>query len=61
MALTTMTTKGQVTVPKPMRDALGLKPGSKVEFEYAGAGRATIRAARRSDKGRFASVRLRGD
>jgi AbrB family looped-hinge helix DNA binding protein len=31
---TTVTSKGQVTIPKRMRDAVGLKPGSKVEFEY---------------------------
>jgi AbrB family looped-hinge helix DNA binding protein len=27
-----MTTKGQVTVPKQIRDELGLKPGDEVEF-----------------------------
>ena len=31
----TMTSKGQVTVPKGIRDALGLSPGSQVEFELA--------------------------
>lgn len=31
---TTVTSKGQVTIPKRMRDAAGLKPGSKVESEY---------------------------
>jgi AbrB family looped-hinge helix DNA binding protein len=31
---TTVTSKGQVTIPKRVRDAAGLKPGSKVEFEY---------------------------
>ncbi|HRP97540.1 MAG TPA: AbrB/MazE/SpoVT family DNA-binding domain-containing protein [Rhodocyclaceae bacterium] len=29
---TTLTSKGQVTIPKRIRDALGLAPGCKVEF-----------------------------
>ena len=29
---TTATRKGQVTIPKPIRDALGLHPGMSVEF-----------------------------
>lgn len=29
---TTLTRKGQVTIPKPIRDALGLHPGMSVEF-----------------------------
>lgn len=31
---TKITTKGQVTVPKTIRDLLGLKPGSEVNFRY---------------------------
>ena len=27
-----VTTKGQVTIPKPIRDQLGIGPGSEVEF-----------------------------
>ena len=33
-----VTTKGQVTIPKKIRDALGITPGSKVEFDIAGSG-----------------------
>lgn len=29
----TVTTKGQATIPAPIRDKLGLKPGGKVIFE----------------------------
>jgi len=42
---TTMTVKGQVTVPKDVRDALGLKPGEQVEFDWNAAGEAIIRKA----------------
>ena len=30
--MTTVTSKGQITIPKQVRDALGLMPGSQVEF-----------------------------
>jgi antitoxin PrlF len=30
---TTVTTKGQVTIPQRVRERLGIVPGSKVEFE----------------------------
>lgn len=32
MLITTVTQKGQVTIPKEIRDYLGLDTGSKVEF-----------------------------
>lgn len=32
MAAATMTSIGQLTVPKGLRDRLGLKPGDKIEF-----------------------------
>ncbi len=31
--MSTVTSKGQVTLPKKVREALGLVPGSQVEFE----------------------------
>ena len=31
--MATVTRKGQITLPKAARDALGLEPGSQVDFE----------------------------
>lgn len=39
-----LTSKGQVTIPKRVRDALGIAPGSKVEFGMEAPGRAFVRA-----------------
>ena len=33
-----VTSKGQVTIPKRVRDALGITPGSTVEFDLLGGG-----------------------
>ncbi|MBB3693062.1 AbrB/MazE/SpoVT family DNA-binding domain-containing protein [Sphingomonas sp. BK580] len=41
--LTNLTVKGQVTIPKDGRDALGLRPGEPVEIELRGEGEAVIR------------------
>ena len=38
MAVVSVTSKGQVTIPKRVRQALGITPGSKVEFELEGGG-----------------------
>lgn len=58
---TTLTSKGQVTIPKKIRDALRLGPGSAVEFSVNDAGEIVVRKAGRQLPGakrdRFASVR----
>lgn len=36
MEPTSVTSKGQVTIPKPLRQRLGLRQGSKVEFVLVG-------------------------
>ena len=36
--MSTMTVKGQVTIPKAVRDAAGLKPGDKVDFRATASG-----------------------
>jgi AbrB family looped-hinge helix DNA binding protein len=33
-----VTTKGQVTIPKDVREALGIEPGDEVEFERTESG-----------------------
>ena len=58
---TTVTSKGQVTIPKKVREFLGLVPGSAVDFEVSGEREVTLRPAGRNSrrpKNRFA--RLRG-
>ena len=39
---TTLTAKGQVTIPKKIRDTLGLAPGSAVDFDIDEQGRVVI-------------------
>jgi antitoxin PrlF len=58
----TMTSKGQVTVPKKLRDYLGLEPGAEVEFELRPEGDVVVRPARhgrakRRRSSRFAKLR----
>jgi AbrB family looped-hinge helix DNA binding protein len=43
MALATLTNKGQVTIPKAVRDSLGLKTGDKLEFVVTECGEAHFR------------------
>lgn len=47
---TMMTVKGQVTIPKKVRDALRLTPGSPVDFEVNEAGQVVVRKA--AERGR---------
>jgi AbrB family looped-hinge helix DNA binding protein len=42
---TTVTRKGQVTIPKPVRDYLGIRPGSQVDFRRTDVGGVVIEMA----------------
>lgn len=43
MTIGTMTTKGQITIPKEVRDGLHLRPGDKIEFQINKDGTAVLR------------------
>lgn len=61
MDATTVTTKGQVTVPKKVRDYLGLKPGSAVVFARQANGEVVLRPAGKAGRPkRSAFATLRG-
>ena len=64
---TNLTSKGQVTIPKHIRDALRLQPGMPVGFAVNAAGELVIAAAqsqqktRKAAKDRFELVRGKAD
>jgi AbrB family looped-hinge helix DNA binding protein len=61
MAEATVTSKGQITIPKPVRDALGLETGDRVEFVETDEGYRLCPVTRdvRELKGMFAGRRAR--
>lgn len=40
----TVTSKGQITIPKPVREALGVRPGDRVAFRLGADGTVTVEA-----------------
>lgn len=42
MAVSTLTTKGQITLPKAIREQLQLQPGDRVEFLVGPDGQITV-------------------
>ena len=44
MPTTTLTSKGQVTIPKAVRDVLNIKAGDRLDFIIGGDGRVTVQA-----------------
>lgn len=46
MPIATMTSKGQLTIPKAVREAMGLAEGTLVDFELFPDGSARLRAKR---------------
>jgi AbrB family looped-hinge helix DNA binding protein len=55
---TTVTSKGQVTIPKRVRDRLGIQPGSAVDFRMADDGQIVLtKVDGPMPKSRFEAVR----
>lgn len=48
MSLATMTSKGQTTIPKEIRDGLGLQPKDQIHFTLLPDGTVIMRAKKRS-------------
>ncbi len=60
---TTLTVKGQVTIPKQIRDALNLQPGSLVDFAVNRGGEVVLHKAsqKKSKLDRFEAARGKAD
>ncbi len=61
---TTLTVKGQVTIPKQIRDSLDLQPGTQLEFTVNGDGEVVLQRAdktRQRKPDRFEAARGKAD
>lgn len=58
--LATVTDKGQVTVPKEIRDKVGIVPGSKLDFEFLDDGTLRVRVLARGAGNLFGLVQRPG-
>jgi AbrB family looped-hinge helix DNA binding protein len=60
MAVATLTSKGQTTIPKEIRDRLGLEPGDKLDFVVEADGRVVLRPATRDVRELRGMLRRKG-
>lgn len=57
---TTVNSKGQVTIPKAVRDLMGIGPGSTVDFKRAGdGGIVLVKVGKKARPSRLARLRDR--
>ncbi len=55
-----MTSKGQITVPKRIRETLRLEPGDRIEFSASASGEVVVRAKTRSITELYGALRRPG-
>jgi len=60
MADATLTAKGQTTIPKNIRDGMGLRPKDKIHFTLLADGTVIMRAKKRSLRELYGSLHRRG-
>ena len=56
----TLTSKGQTTIPKEIRDSLGMKPGDRMTFTLMPDGTVVLRVKRKSVMQLAGVLRKRG-
>ncbi len=57
MATATVTSKGQITIPKPIREALELEPGDRVAFRLNDEGKVILEPETLDLMGLFGSLK----
>ena len=60
MSDATLTSKGQMTLPKDIRDGLGIKPGNRVTFTLLPNGTALLRVKNKSVMSLAGSLKRKG-
>jgi antitoxin PrlF len=60
MSVAIMTSKGQTTIPKEIRDGLGLKPRDQLHFTLLPDGTVIMRAKKRSITELYGALHKRG-
>ncbi len=59
--LSTVTDKGQVTLPKAIRDRLGIRPGTRIDFEVQPDDTLKVRVLTRGAAGLFGLIARTGE
>ena len=57
MVSASVTSKGQITIPKAVRDSLGLNPGDRVAFEMHGSSEVVLKPLTKSVDDVFGKLR----
>jgi AbrB family looped-hinge helix DNA binding protein len=61
MMVSTVTDKGQVTLPKAIRDRLGIRPGTKLDFELGPDDTLRVRVLSRGSAGLYGLLAKPGE